>query len=62
MKSNLNVYAIQNNPEELKKALEQLKKGFNYVYSNCMFSIQLGKQELKQDNLIHFYTIKKVIH
>ena len=47
MKSNLNVYAIQNNPEELKKALEQLKKGFNYVYSNCMFSIQLGKQEIK---------------
>ena len=47
MKSNLNVYAIQNNIEELKKALEQLKKGFNYVYSNCMFSIQLGKQEIK---------------
>ena len=47
MKSNLNVYAIQNNPEELKKALEQLKKGFNYIYSNCMFCIQLGKQEIK---------------
>ena len=47
MKSNLKVYAIQNNIEELKKALLQIEKGFNYIYSNCMFSIQLGNQKIK---------------
>ena len=47
MKSNLNVWAIQHNPEELKKALIHIKKGFNYIYSNCMFNIQLGKQEIR---------------
>ncbi len=47
MKSNLNVWAIQHNPEELEKALKQIKKGFNYIYSNCIFTIQLGNQEIK---------------
>lgn len=47
MKSNLNIYAIQNNVEELKFALSKLDKGINYIYTNCTYDLKIGWKKIK---------------
>lgn len=47
MKSNLDVKAIQYNPEDLYIALNKIDKGMNYVYSNCAFDFKIGKRKIR---------------
>lgn len=46
MKSNLDCWAIQYYPEELKTALDQIKGGISIVYSNCTCKFKIGKQKI----------------
>ena len=47
MKSNLKIYAIQNDVNELDFALNKLDKGINYIYSNCTFDFKIGWTKIK---------------
>lgn len=47
MKSNLDVWAVQSNPNDLSAALSQIKDGMNIIYSNCTCNLVLGNQTIK---------------
>ena len=48
MKSNLNIYAIQNDIEEFDFALSKVDKGINYIYSNCTYDLKIGWNKIKR--------------
>lgn len=46
MNSNLDVWAIQDDPNELYTALDQIKEGLNIIYSNCICDFTVGENRV----------------
>ena len=46
MNSNLDVWAIQEDPNELYTALDQIKEGLSIIYSNCICDFNVGENSV----------------